>query len=76
MTMVVQAYLLKLREAGRVVSACIVVAAARGIVMAYGKFKLEEFGGYRPWVNSLLVWSSEKPPQQQRTNLVLPIFHI
>ena len=43
--------------------------------MAYDKFKLEEFGGYRPWVNSLLVWSSEKPPQQ-RTNLVLPIFHI
>ena len=56
MTMVVQAYLLKLREAGGVVSACIVVAAARGIVMAYDKFKLEEFGGYRPWANSLLVW--------------------
>ena len=53
MTMVVQAYL---RETGRVVSACIVVAAARGIVMAYDKFKLEEFGGYRPWANSLLVW--------------------
>ena len=60
MTMVVQAYLLKLREAGHVVSACIVVAAARGIVMAYDKFKLEEFDGYielnRPWANPLLVW--------------------
>ena len=56
MIMVVQAYLLKLREAGGVVSACIVVAAARGIVMTYDKFKLEEFGGYRPWANSLLVW--------------------
>ena len=56
---VVQAYLLKLREAGGVVSARIVVAAARGIVMTYDKFKLEEFGGYielnRPWANSLLV---------------------
>ena len=37
MTMVVQAYL---RETGRVVSACIVVAAAQGIVMTYGKFSL------------------------------------
>ena len=60
MTMVVQPYLLKLRETGRVVSACIVVAAARGIVMAYDKFKLEEFDGYielnRPWANPLLGW--------------------
>ena len=44
--MVVQVYLLKLREARGVVSVCIVVAAAQGIVMAYDKFKLEEFGGY------------------------------
>ena len=40
------------------VSTRIVLAASRGIVLSYDKFKLAEFGGHieltRPWANSLL----------------------
>ena len=54
----VQEYLLKLRDGGGVVSARVVVGAAQGIVKAYDKSKLEEFGGHillnRPWAYSLL----------------------
>jgi len=49
---------MKLREGGGVVSVHIVIGAARGILKAHDKFKLEEFGGHihlnRPWANSLL----------------------
>lgn len=54
----VQQYLKKLRENGASVSARIVVAAARGIVMSYDKDMLEEFGGHvrlnRHWAHSMM----------------------
>ena len=54
----VQQYLKKLRESGASVSARIVVAAARGIIMSYDKDMLEEFGGHvrlnRHWAHSMM----------------------
>ena len=54
----VQAYLSKLRENGASVSARIVIAAARGIVMTYDRSILEEFGGHvclnKHWAHSIL----------------------
>ena len=53
----VQAYLVKVREGGGVVSAGIAVAAAKGIVKSYDKSYLAEFGGHIslgvPWAYSL-----------------------
>lgn len=58
MDSMVQAYLKKLREGGGVVSRRIAMAAARGIVLSYDKFKLAEFGGHieitKGWANALL----------------------
>lgn len=55
----VQIYLKKLREKGASVSTRIVIAAARGIVMAYDRDILEEFGGHlrltRHWGQSILT---------------------
>ena len=36
----------KVREGGGVITARIVMAAARGIILSYDKFKLAEFGGH------------------------------
>ena len=53
-----QQYLLKVREGGGVVSARIVIAAARGILQHYDQSSLVEFGGHiqlsRKWAYSLL----------------------
>ena len=54
----VQAYLVKVREAGGAVSARIAVATARGVLLTYDKTRLEEFGGSirlgKSWAHSLL----------------------
>ena len=54
----VQLYLRKVREAGGVVTAAIVMAAAKGIVMSEDKYKVVEYGGYIDltitWAQSLL----------------------
>ena len=54
----VQMYLKKVREGGGAVSARIVMAAARGILLKCDRSKLVEFGGYielnRQWAHSLL----------------------
>ena len=54
----VQAYLMKICEAGGAVSARIAMATARGVLLTYDKTKLEEFGGSirlnRYWAHSLL----------------------
>lgn len=54
----VQAYLRKIRENGGIVSARIVMAAARGLLLAYDRNQLAEFGGpvvlNRHWAYSLL----------------------
>ena len=54
----VQAYLMKIREAGGAVSARIAMATARGVLLTYDKTRLEEFGGSirlnRYWAHSLL----------------------
>ena len=54
----VQSYLTKLREGGGAVSARIVMAAARGILLKCDRSKLVEFGGHvelsRHWAHSLL----------------------
>ena len=54
----VQKYLKKVRDVGGVVSARIVEATARGILLSNDKTKLEEFGGYvqlsRHWAYALL----------------------
>ena len=54
----VQAYLKKIRETGGVVSARIVMAAAKGLLMVYDRQKLAEYGGpillNRHWAYSLL----------------------
>ena len=56
--MLVQTYLRKVREGGGAVSARIVIAAARGIVLKCDRSILVEFGGYvqlnKQWANSLL----------------------
>ena len=53
-----QLYLKKVREGGGVVSAQIVMTAARGILLTCERLMLVEFGGYielnRHWVYSLL----------------------
>ena len=55
----VQLYLKKLREGGGAVSARVVVAAARGIIVTCDKTMLEEYGGpvvlEKPWAHSLLA---------------------
>ena len=54
----VQLYLKKIREQGGVITASIVVAAARGILMALNRSLLAEFGGHitlsRHWAYHLL----------------------
>lgn len=54
----VQLYLRKMRENGGVVTASVVVAAARGIVMSRDRTQLAEFGGHiqlsRQWAYHLL----------------------
>ena len=53
----VQLYLKKIREHGGVITASVVVAAARGILMAQDKSLLAEFGGHitlRHWAYHLL----------------------
>ena len=54
----VQQYLRRVREGGGIVSARIAMAAARGILLAYNRSRLVEFGGdmelNRQWVYSLL----------------------
>ncbi len=54
----VQQYLHRVRDGGGVVSARIAMAAARGILMAYNRSRLAEFGGdveiNRQWAYSLL----------------------
>ena len=54
----VQTYVKKVREGGGAVSARIVMAAARGILLSCDKSKLEDFGGSvrltRHWAHSLL----------------------
>ncbi len=48
-------YLLKLREQGGIVTASVVRAAARGIVMSYCPTQLTELGGHsKPWAYHLL----------------------
>ena len=54
---IVRAYVFNLREGGGVVSARIVVAAARGIIKAYDKSKLgDHIRLNRPCANSCLQW--------------------
>ena len=50
----VQLYLRRVREAGGVVTAAIVKAAAKGIIMSEDKYKLVEYGGY---INLTLTWA-------------------
>ena len=54
----VQIYLKKLRECGGSVSSRVVIAAAKGIVLACNKTLLSEFGGPvelgKPWAQSIL----------------------
>ena len=54
----VQLYLHKIRENGGVVTASVVVAAARGILMSRDRTQLAEFGGHielsREWAYHLL----------------------
>ena len=53
-----QIYLKRIREEGGSVSSRIVKAAARGILLAYDKGKLAEFGGHislsKEWAHSVL----------------------
>ena len=55
----VQLYLKNVRKGGGVVSARIAMAAARGILLSYDKYRLAEFGGHvllnRHWAYSLLT---------------------
>jgi hypothetical protein len=53
----VQANLSKLRDNGASVSAGIVVAAARGIVMTYDRSILEDFGGHGGHVSLSKHWA-------------------
>ena len=54
----VQLYLKNVRNGGGVVSSRIAMAAARGVLLSYDKYKLAEFGGHvvlnRHWAYSLL----------------------
>ncbi len=50
----VQLYLRRVWEAGGVVTAAIVKAAAKGIIMSEDKYKLVEYGGY---INLTLIWA-------------------
>ena len=54
----VQVYLKKIREQSGIVTAAVVVAAAKGIIMATDKSKLVEFGGHinpnKDWAYHLL----------------------
>lgn len=53
-----QLYLKKVRDQGGVITASVVVAAARGILLSYDRSKLLEFGGHidlsRQWAYSVL----------------------
>ena len=59
-----QLYLKKIREQGGVITTSVVVAAARGIVMAGNCSQLAEFGGHvtlsRCWVYHLLMFVRRK----------------
>ena len=54
----VQTYVKRLRESGGAISPRIIIVAARGIILATDKSKLQEFGGplrlNQFWANSLL----------------------
>ena len=70
-----QLYLQKIRDQGGAITASVIVAAARGILVACDRSKLVEFGGHihlsRQWAYSVLSRYTGRP-RQQRASIHLP----